>query len=147
MNKYKYILLIFISALYCCISCESQDKHFFITIQNNTDKEIIYQGSLHSSVALDKMCFKPMTKKEYEDFIYSRLIKPYSSRKIEIDMIVNNLQSIPNSTWSLGIFNRIDIDTMSCEEFEQVFPLKKEWKVTLDDMQACDWNLVYTAED
>lgn len=147
MNKYTLILLIFISALFCCISCESQEKHFFITIQNNTDKEIVYQGSLHSSIALDTMCFKPMTKKEYEDFIYSRLIKPYSSKKIEIDMIVNNMEANPDIVWSLGIFNRIDIDTMSCEEFKQVFPLKKEWKVTLADMQACDWTLVYTPED
>ena len=62
-------------------------------------------------------------------------------------MIVNTLQTNPNFMWSLGVFNRIDIDTMSCEEFEQKFPLKKEWKVTLADMQACDWTLVYEPKE
>jgi len=147
MNKYRFILLIFISALFCSGSCERQEQQYFITIQNNSDKEIIYQGSLYSSMTLDTMCFKPMMKSEYQDFIYYRVIKPYSSRKIEIDLIVNNLQNNPNVIWSLGIFNRIDIDTMSCEEFKRKFPLKKEWKVTLADMQACDWTLVYTPED
>ena len=147
MKVYKYIVLIFISVLFCNSSCEKQENQYFITIQNNSDKEIIYQGSLHSSIALDTMCFKPMPIKEYEDFIYSRLIKPYSSRKIGIDIIVNNLQTNPNIMWSLGVFNRIDIDTMSCEEFVQAYPLKKEWKVTLKDMQTGDWTLIYTPED
>ncbi len=146
MKTYKFILLIFISTLFCNGSCESQEKQYFITIQNNSDKEIVFQGSLLSSIAQDSMCFKPMTGMEYEDFIYLRLIKPYSSRKVEIDIIVKNLQANPDIMWSLGIFNRIDIDTMSCEEFEQQFPLKKEWKVTLADMQAADWTLIYTPE-
>ena len=55
--------------------------------------------------------------------------------------------SHPKDTMYLGVFNRIDIDTMSCEEFEKTFPLKKEWKVTLADMEACDWTLVYTSEE
>lgn len=147
MNKYRYILLIFITALLCNGSCESQENQYFITIQNNSDKEIIYRGSLYFSIALDTMCFKPMSKMEYQELIYLCLIKPYSSRKIGIDMIVNTLQTNPNFMWSLGVFNRIDIDTMSCEEFEQKFPLKKEWKVTLADMQACDWTLVYEPKE
>lgn len=58
-----------------------------------------------------------------------------------------SLISRPNDTLYIGVFCRKDIDTMSCEEFKQKFPLKKEWKVTLADMQACDWTLVYTPED
>ncbi|OJX83230.1 MAG: hypothetical protein BGP01_06965 [Paludibacter sp. 47-17] len=147
MNKYRFILLIFITALFCNGSCERRENQYFITIQNNSDKEIIYQGSLYSSIALDTMCFKPMSNMEYQELIYRCLIKPYSSRKIEIDMIFNTLQTNPNIMWSLGVFNRIDIDTMSCEEFERAFPLKKEWVVTLADMEANDWTLVYTPED
>lgn len=147
MNKYRYILLIFITALFCNGSCGSQENQYFIIIQNNSDKEIIYQGSLYSSIALDTMCFKPMSKMEYQELIYLCLIKPYSSRKIGIDLIINTLQTNPNFMWSLGIFNRMDVDTMTCEEFKRKFPLKHEWKVTLKDMVANNWTLVYPPED
>jgi hypothetical protein len=36
---------------------------------------------------------------------------------------------------------------MSCEEFKQKYPIKKEWGVTLVDMEARDWTLVYTPEE
>jgi hypothetical protein len=148
MKKYRYILLIFISVLFCNGSCKSREGEYFITIQNNSDKEIIFIGSLlHTSITQDTMCFKPMTKMEYEDFIYNNMIKPYSSRKIEIDMIVKEMQTYPDIVWHVGIFNRIDIDTMSCEEFKQKYPLKKEWNITSADMQATDSTLVYTSEE
>lgn len=137
----------FLSAVFCSGSCERAEPQYVLTIQNNSDKEIIVQGSLYSSMALDTMCFKPMTRMEYKNLIYYSLIKPHTSRKIGVDVVVNSLQTYPQFIWSLGIFNRIDIDRMSCEEFKQVYPLKKEWKLTLADMQACDWTLVYTPDD
>ena len=84
---------------------------------------------------------------EYQELIYLCLIKPYSSRKIGIDLIINTLQTNPNFMWFLGIFNCMDVDTMTCEEFKRKFPLKHEWKVTLKDMVANNWTLVYPPED
>jgi len=75
------------------------------------------------------------------------LISPYSSRKIGIDIMVDYLQTYPNATWFLAVFNREDIDNMSCEEFKKAYPLKKEWQLTFEDLQACDWTLVYTPEE
>ena len=142
MRKYNFILLLSVLFFFCSGSCEEKQGQYFITIQNNSDKEIIFQGSLYSSIAQDSLCFIPDGK--YEDFIYDRLIKPYSSRKIKIDGVVNSLQTHSHlNKWSVGIFNRIDFDTMSCDEFEQKFPLKKEWSLTLADMEALDWTLVY----
>ncbi|MDR1180637.1 MAG: hypothetical protein LBL13_01470 [Bacteroidales bacterium] len=147
MKKYKFSLLIFIFVFFCNGSCKEKMGEYFITIQNNSDKEIICIGLMNISVAQDSLCIKPTTKFEYEDFIYNNMIKPYSSRKIEIDMIVKEMQIYPDIVWYIGVFNRIDMDTMSCEEFKQKYPIKKEWQITLADMEAVNWTLVYTSEE
>ena len=144
MKNSNFILLLFVFILFCSGSCESPQSQYFITIQNDSDKEILFQGALYFSVAQDTTCFiNSMTKMEYQNFIHYRLIKPHESRKIEIDYIVKELKNNPNMIWSLGIFNRIDVDTLSCEEFKHKFPLKKEWKVTVADMEEDNWTLVY----
>ena len=87
-----------------------------------------------------------MLKLEYSDFIYHYMIKPNSYKNLERAGTGELVLKYPNDTLSIGVFNRIDIDTMSCEEFEEKFPLKHEWRVTLADMKACDWILVYPQE-
>ncbi|GHS89448.1 hypothetical protein FACS1894201_10820 [Bacteroidia bacterium] len=150
MKTYKFILLIFISVLFCSgSSCERQEYQYYITIKNNSDKEIICLGMIcnptisdRTSIAQDTMCLKRQGR-AYRNFIRDKMIKPYSSKKDGADLTVKHLQTYPVLVWYIGVFNRIDIDTMSCEEFEQKYPLKQEWKVTLADMEACDWTLVY----
>ena len=146
MNMYRLLLLLFASALSCGGSCERQDE-YYITIENDSDKEIICIGSLYHSIVQDTICFKPMAKKEYRDLIKDSMIEPYSNRKIGINIVINYLQTYPNATWFLAVFNREDIDNMSCEEFKKAYPLKKEWQLTFEDLQACDWTLVYTPEE
>lgn len=146
MKKYKYILLIFVSALFCNGSCENQEGQRFI-IQNNSEQEIIIINS-YRSVVQDTSCFiQNMTKREYQDFIYYRMIKPHSYKNFERNRLGELMISRPNDTLYIGIFYRADIDAMSCEEFKQEFPIKKEWKVTLSDMQAVDWTIVYPPEE
>ena len=146
MKKYRYILLIFVLALFVNGSCKHQEGQRFI-IRNNSDKEIVIINS-YCSVAQDTSCFiQNMTKREYEDFIYYRMIPPHSNKNFERIRWGESVISRPNDTLYIGVFYRADIDAMSCEEFEQQFPIKKEWKVTLADMQAADWTLVYTPEE
>lgn len=140
MKAYKFILLVFSFFLFGSSSCESPKAQYYITIQNNSDNEVLIVGSLYSSVSKDSLCFKPTTKVEYENFIHYAAIKPHSIKKMKIDK--EQMQKY-NLVWSLGVFNRIDMDAMSCEEFEQAFPLKKEWKVTLADIEMDGWTLVY----
>ena len=147
MNKYKVCLFVLICGLFYGGSCVRHEDQHSITIYNNSDKEVIFIGSLHSSVALDTTCYKPGGRREYQDFIYYRSIKPYSDRRIGIDLTINRMQKYPNVRWSVGLFNLIDIDTMSCEEFVREYPIKKEWILTLEDMIACDWKLDYTPEE
>ena len=126
----------------CCSSCERDEGQYFI-IQNNSDKEIVIINSNHS-VAQDTSCFiQNMTKREYQDFIYYRMIPPHSNKNFERIMWSESLISRPNATLHIGVFCRKDVDAMSCEEFKQEYPLKHEWKLTLADMEACNWTLVY----
>ena len=142
MKPYKYIPFILFFALFVNGSCEYKEGHRF-TIQNNSDLEIISIFDMYYSISQRPVCVKPDTRIEYGDFIYHSAIKPYSSKNFERTRAAEDLMSHTTDTIYIGVFNRIDIDTMSCEEFKEKYPLKKEWKVTLADMQACDWTLVY----
>jgi hypothetical protein len=148
MNKYRYILLIFISVLFCNSSCEHQEDRQRFIIQNNSDKEIIVLFSESNAMEhKDKFCIKKLMRLEYGDLIRYYMIEPNSHKNIGIRGIGDRILEQPMDTLSISAFYRVDMDAMSCEEFEQEFPLKKEWKVTLSDMQAADWTLIYTPED
>ena len=142
--KIKSIILVFIVPIFCFGNCrnEEEQRQSFI-IRNNSDKEIIIINSFRS-VVKDTSCFiQNMTKIEYQDFIYYRMIPPHSNKNFERARWGESMISHPNDTLYIGVFYRTDIDEMSCEEFEQAFPLKKEWKVTVADMEEDSWTLVY----
>lgn len=138
----KNILMLFITVLFCNGSCESKEGQSFV-IQNNSEKEIIIVWSFYLPIPNDSMCIKPKTNIEYEELIHSSMVEPHSSRDFERNRVGEEMISHPDDTLYIGVFNLIDIDTMSCEEFELEFPIKHEWKVTLADMEACNWTLVY----
>ena len=145
MKTYNLILLLFVFILFCNGSCEDKEKQSLI-IQNNSDKEIIVEA-LSSSYFNNSVCLsvKGLSGREYNNYIYYKSIKPQSSKNME-NIAAFILYNQMDTTY-IWVFNRMDLDTMSCDEYEKIFPLKKEWKVTVADMEACDWNLVYTPEE
>ena len=145
MKTYKFIFLALSFFLFCSSSCETPKAQHFITIQNNSDKEIIIVNSWFP-IPRKSSCLKSGAQFEYEELIRDGMIKPHSNKTFERDGWGEYMISHPNDTLYIGVFYRTDIDRMSCEEFEKTFPLKKEWKVTLADMETCDWTLVYTSE-
>ena len=158
MKKYKFILLALLLTLLCSNGCEDRIDKYSVTIQNNSNKEMICIGmvytshSVHSSLLEDTSCIIVSGKFGYSNFIDDFMINPYSSRKFGMDHMVESMQTYPDPKhlYCLGVFNRIDMDTMTCEEFEQHYPLKKEWKITLADIiGAPDFNLVleYTPDE
>lgn len=125
-------------------SCENKKKQSLI-IQNNSDKEIIVEHlRFKNPGCLSLKELKLIDKREYENIINAKAIKSRSSRNMI--NIAASISHNPIDTIYIWVFNRIDMDTMSCEEYEQKFPLQKEWKVTQADMEARDWTLVYTPE-
>ena len=91
------------------------------------------------------MSVKGLSGREYENYIYYKSIKPHSSKNMV--NIAASILNKPNDTTYIWVFNRIDLDTMSCDEYNKFFPLKKEWKVTMADMEACNWTLEYTPKE
>ena len=142
--KIKSIILVFIIPFFCFANCKNEEEQGqSLIIRNNSDKEIIIINSFRS-VVQDTSCFiQNMTKMEYQDFIYYRMISPHTNKNFNRNRWGESLISHPNDTLYIGVFYRTDIDEMSCKEFEQAFPLKKEWKVTLADMKLDNWTLVY----
>lgn len=51
--------------------------------------------------------------------------------------------SKPNDTIYIYIYHRIDMDTMSCDEFKAKFPVQKRYSITKADAEAMSWRLVY----
>ena len=153
MSKYRTfqgLFLILTSMSLCSGSCERQvEDQYFIMLLNNSDQEIIYQGGCVLSMSRDTFCYSKtvMMRSEYEEFIYDFMISPHSSRMIGVDGAIEIMKEDPVRSLSLGVFNRTDVDTMSCERFKQVYPLKKEWVLTLDDLLSGNLTIVYTPEE
>jgi len=138
--------LLTLSVLHCGGSCERADNNqYHLTIYNNSEEDIVSFGSLYHSMALEKECVKPSTRLEYLD-LKRKVIKPYSSQINGIDLVVDFMRTYPDIIWkwSIGIFDWDDVDKMSCEEFERVYPIKKVWDLTLEELEACNWTLVYS---
>jgi len=142
MKTHNSILLMFIFALFCNGSCEYEEGQQFL-VQNNSGEEIIVVWSFNTPIPKQSACIKPTTEFEFEKLIHSSMVKPHSSKNFERNRVSEWLMSHSNDTLYVGVFNLIDIDTMSCEQFEHTFPIKHEWRITLADMKARDWILVY----
>jgi len=144
MNKLSVFLVVFIFILFSNGSCETDNQQYFITFQNKSDEELIFIGS-YNSFNQDSDCLKPVTTFEYENFINDNMIKPNAIKKIGIDLLVKEMQKYPDivTNYYFAVFNRIDVDTMSCELFKDKYPLKKEWIFTIKDLEANDLNLVF----
>ena len=133
-------LLIFVSALSCNGSCEKREEQRCI-IQNNSREKVV-PACDYFSTEEDSMdiCIKPTTQSEKSAL--ERLTIPANSSKNH-DGIANTIIARPFDTVYIYLYNRVDVDNMSCEEFNEKRPILKEWRVTFADMEACDWTLVY----
>lgn len=47
---------------------------------------------------------------------------------------------------SIGIFYRSDIDCMTNDEFKKKHPVKRYWDLSLEDLEECDWTVIYSEE-
>ena len=120
--------------------CRKNNDQFYIV--NNSDETII---PVHNGMSLLKnpiYSFHPekCSSREYSEFLWDR-ISPHSSR--DLSHFHQFLNNTPDDTLYIGIFNLCDIDTMSLEEFKIKYPIKHEYKITLQDMIDNNWTLVY----
>ena len=148
VNKKTLLPFAFLVLMSCACNNHRSQGTYFLSIQNNSDNEIILSGLLTSisdtvTIAYDTiMCLKADSW-EYEDLVRYASVKPHSIRVMEMDMIVDEMQDSNVLYNSIGVFHLMDIDTMSCEEFMRQYPIKKSWNLTLEDMVGNTWTLVY----
>ncbi len=136
----KYCLFLFLLLLINSSCKHKEELHSFV-IKNGSDKEIVVQFSLYGPISQDTCCMKPPTTYEYSELKRSRAVLPNSEKCFE--EIAELMTQHPAETLYIGVFYLEDIDTMSCEEFEQLFPIRKEWETTLSQLEENQWTLHY----
>ena len=141
MNKLLFYLFCFTFLLSC------RDKTTDFVIVNNSDYDII---PVHNGVSLyvDSIYdYHPeiQSKSEYKRLINVGCIQSHSSKSIDRwnDMMYDYFK---DDTLYIGIFSRLDFDTLSLSDFKKKYPIKHEFKVTLQDMIDMEWTLVYPPE-
>ena len=149
MKLYKQIALITVVILSINGNCERYEHQHNLIIQNDSDKELICVASDYGSLLVDTTAFpnrldKCYTRLEYLDFIDDFLIKPHSNKKLGIDHMVDYLQTHLEAKLSVGVYYRSDIDSMTNKEFLRLYPIKKCWDLTLEDLEECNWTLLYS---
>ena len=141
MNKLLFYLFCFTFLLSC------RDKTTDFVIVNNSDYDII---PVHNGVSLyvDSIYdYHPeiQSKSEYKRITNVGCIQSHSSKSIDRwnDMMSDYFK---DDTLYIGIFSRLDFDTLSLSDFKKKYPIKHEFKVTLQDMIDMEWTLVYPPE-
>ena len=131
-------IFIFILQLFCFGSCEKTEP-FGIIIHNNSKQDIIIIYGSSFKLEDRPNCIKPNTSFEYKDMISDLCIKARSSKNFE--MLFSSVNKF--DTVYTYVFNRADVDTLSCEEFEKINPIQKRWDLTKKVMEQQNWILSY----
>jgi hypothetical protein len=135
MRNIIYSIVTFL--IFVCGSCE-EDHDQSLIILNNSDKTVVLSLSRFQG---EPECFKPENKWEYDNFLRNNAIGSHS--KIDLKGRLSSGFLSGQDTLFIQIFDRIDMDTMSCEQFEQSYPIKKQWKLTKSEAELSNWVLTY----
>lgn len=140
MNNIRALLLL-IPIIICVGSCEGHEKHkdkYNLTIVNNSDTVIAFMKAFNLSFTSDTICIKPgNTRMEHKKFIDYNSIAPHSSKILGVDSSIDYWKRSPHfSRFSIGIFYLDDVLTLSCEDFIRCYPLKREWVLSVEDLEA-----------
>lgn len=139
----KSILPIFIILNLFFISCfdDSKDSDSF-KIVNDSDDDIVFfydKESLYSHKVI-----RPIreTSSEYKNLLRNGCIPAHSYKQFDYmkKMVYRTFES---DTLFIAVFNLLDYDTLSTEEFDNKYPIKHEYQVTLQDLIDCDWTLFF----
>lgn len=139
----KSILPIFIILSLFFISCfdDSKDSDSF-KIVNDSDDDIVffYDKVSHYSHKV----IRPIreTSSEYKNLLRNGCIPAHSYKHFDYmkKMVYRTFES---DTLFIAVFNLLDYDTLSTEEFDNKYPIKHEYQVTLQDLIDCDWTLFF----
>lgn len=142
--KIKNIILVLIIPIFCFGTCRNEEElGQSLIILNNSSEKIVPAFAYFPTDSIN-ICIKPTNKFE-KAAIEDATIPANSSKKLE--GIARVLVNHPYDTLYVHIYNRIDIDNMSCEELNMERPIKKSWAITKADADALNWTLIYSPEE
>jgi hypothetical protein len=139
--KIRNIILMLIIPVFCFGTCEKEEESQKLFIQNNSNEKIV---PAFASFSMDtrSICIRPTSKFE-RGALEDVTILPNSIQYIK--GVANMFDHF--DTVYIHIYNRIDVDTMFCEEFNRERPIQKRWAITKSDAEAMNWTLVYTPDE
>ena len=148
MNKTLFYLFLFssLSVSSCNEKIEGVDA---VKIINNSDDDImvfISDVSFYNHMLIGGPKEEGFATKEYKDILREKCISSHSFKYFDhLRKYINESHKTDTLFWA--IFNMLDYDTLSRDEFKSKYPIKYEYKVTLQDMINCDWTLIYPPND
>ena len=128
------------------ISCRNEDTEVnSIKIVNNSNDDVVIllqRDSFYDNPTNEGGYPYLGTRQEYRDHIKYRCINAHSYKYLNNYKIYIS-ELFVTDTLFMGVFNRLDYDTLSREEFKTIYPIKHEYKITLQYMQDQDWTIIY----
>ena len=135
MRNIIYSIVAFL--IFVCGSCEESHDQSLL-IYNNSDKTVILTLS---GFLIEHECRKPANKYDYNNMLRNNAIGAHS--KIDLKDRLSGSFLSGQDTLFIQVFDRIDVDTMSCEQFAQIYPVKKQWELTKSEAELSNWVLTY----
>lgn len=145
MNKLFYSLftVLLMTGLMSCIT-ESIHSDSIKIVNNSNEDIVVFYGreSYYESLLIGGPREGNLTNREYRDFLRERCITAHSSKQLD-DLRTYIKETFISDTLYMSVFNLMDYDTLSREEFKIIYPIKHEYKITLQYMLNQDWTIIY----
>jgi hypothetical protein len=140
--NFKNVIIIFAITIFCFGTCRNEEEGQSLIVHNNSSKDVVPSCAFFP--LMDKTpaptCIELGTKVKRATL--DRVQIPANSSK-KINGAATVLIERPQDTLYIYLYNRIDVDKMSCEEFKQKNPIQKRWAITKTDAEAMNWTLEY----
>jgi hypothetical protein len=135
MRNILYSIVVFL--IFVCSSCE-EPQYQTLLLYNNSDKTVVLSLS---RFLIEHECIKPSSNSEYKTLLRNNAIGAHSNIDLKYRLSDSFLSG--KDTLFIQVFDRIDMDTMSCEQFALSYPIKKQWKLTKSEAELSNWVLTY----
>ena len=140
----RIIILLIMACISLCACPEHEDEHRYITIINQSDKEIAYQELINWS---DTSFY---CSSHSISFLFN--IPANSSRMHEVNIRSSSWESYLNNGQIMDIFVA-DAELYEeywqqpCDTIRKYVPILHNYRLTLEDLQRMNWTVVYPPEE
>ena len=145
MNRSILFISIVLSLFFISCFDDSKDSDSFKFV-NNSDDDIMFVYGKVSHYTRKMIRPYRETSSEYNNLLRNGCIPAHSYKHFDY-MKKMVYEAFESDTLFIAVFNLLDYDTLSTEEFDNKYPIKHEYQVTLQDLIDCDWTLVFPPDE